>query len=42
MRTEQARRAKSLAAKSTKPPALSTTLNARILRHDQVHGLSTL
>jgi ABC-type molybdate transport system ATPase subunit len=42
MSTEQARRAKSLTAKSTKPPALSTTLNARILRHDQVHGLSTL
>ena len=42
MSTEQARQAKTLAAKSIKPPTLSTTLNARILRHDEGHGLSTL
>ena len=42
MSTEQARQAKTLAAKSIKPPTLSTTLNARILRHDEEHGLSTL
>ncbi len=43
MSTEQARRAKTLSAKTlTKAPSLATILNARILRHDSVHGLSTL
>ncbi len=43
MSTEQARRPKPLSAKTlSKPPTLATTLNARILRHDPVHGLSTL
>jgi molybdate transport system ATP-binding protein len=31
--------AKTLAAKT---PSFATTLNARVLRHDEVHGLSTL
>ncbi len=43
MSTEQARRPKTPSAKTlSKPPTLATTLNARVLRHDRVHGLSTL
>lgn len=44
MSTERSKRpgpvpAKTLAAKT---PSFATTLNARVLRHDEVHGLSTL
>jgi len=42
--TEQSRRSKPAPAKAVaaKTPSFATTLNARVLRHDKVHGLSTL
>ena len=42
--TEQPRRSKPLPAKTlaSKTPSFATTLNARVLRHDKAHGLSTL
>ena len=44
MSSEQSRHNKSAPAKAVaaKTPSFATTLNARVLRHDKVHGLSTL
>ena len=42
--TERSRRPGPVPAKTfaAKTPSFATTLNARVLRHDEVHGLSTL
>src|SRR5215471_13996485 len=42
--TEQSRRSKPVARKTAaaRTPSFATTLTARVLRHDKVHGLSTL
>jgi molybdate transport system ATP-binding protein len=44
MSSEQSRRPKPVPAKAAtaKTPSFATTLTARVLRHDKVHGLSTL
>lgn len=44
MSTEQSRRSKPAPARAgaSKTPSFATILDARVLRHDEVHGLSTL